>query len=172
MNGRNEENLKELFEKFVGNEEAEKAAEDIWRAEQILREHPAPQPDEELIAGIKSDIAGILLSRQRSIFRKVTYEVAAVAAAVIVLAAIWTGLGLFVERDRSKPEEMRAQIIPVAIWEGDNITADDPLLASLTADVEQIENELLTLQEGESSGNGDRAVTELETELLAINSGF
>jgi hypothetical protein len=170
MNGRNEENLKELFEKFVGNEQAEKAAEDIWRAEQILREHPAPQPDEELIAGIKSDIAGILLSRQRSIFRRVTYEVAAVAAAVIVIAAIWTGL--FVERDRGKPKGIYAAMIPQAIWESDNITVDDPLLASLTTDAEQIERELLTLQEGESSGNGDRAVTELETELLAINSGF
>jgi hypothetical protein len=65
---------------------------------------------------------------------------------------------------------MRAQIIPVAIWESDNITVDDPHLASLTAEVEQIENELLTLQEGETSGNGERAVSELEMELAVINS--
>jgi hypothetical protein len=58
----------------------------------------------------------------------------------------------------------------VAIWESDNITVDDPHLASLTAEVEQIENELLTLQEGETSGNGERAVSELEMELAVINS--
>jgi hypothetical protein len=58
----------------------------------------------------------------------------------------------------------------VAIWESDNITVDDPHLASLTAEVEQIENELLTLQEGETGGNGERAVSELEMELAVINS--
>ena len=170
MNGRNEENLRELFERFVDAEQANKAVEDVWKAERILREHPAPEPGEELIAGIKSEIANSLLLRQRNIFRrKVSYEVAAVAAAVIVLAAISIWTGLF-ERGRGKPEEMRAQIIPVAIWESDNITVDDPHLASLTAEVEQIENELLTLQEGETGGNGERAVSELEMELAVINS--
>jgi len=171
MDGRNEENLKELFAKFLDAEQAEKAAEDVWRAGQILREHPAPEPDEELIAGIKSEIANSLMLRQRSIFRKVRYyEAAAVAAAaVIVLAAVWTGL---FERGGGERKGMYASMVPRAIWESQDITFDDPHLASLTADVEQIENEVRTLQEGETGGNGDRAVTELEVELVAINSGL
>ena len=168
MNGQNGENLNELFGRFLDAEQADKAVEDVWRAERILREHPAPQPNEELIDGIKSEITGSLLLRQRNIFRrKVSYEAAAVAAAVIVLAAIWTGL---FERGGSKPKGTYAAIIPTAIWESDNIAVDDPLLASLTADVEQIESEVLMLQQGETGGNGDRAVTELEMELAAINS--
>jgi ferric-dicitrate binding protein FerR (iron transport regulator) len=169
MNGQNRENLKELFERFVGAEQADKAAEDIWRAEQIFREHPAPQPGKELIAGIKSDIASSLLLRQRNIFRrKVSYEVAAVAAAVIVLAAI--GIKLF-EKGGGKGEKMYASLIPAAMWESGNIAVDDPRIASLTADVEQIESEVLTLREGEYGGNGDKAVTELEMEVaVASNS--
>jgi hypothetical protein len=169
MDERNGENLGELFEGFYTAEQADKAAEDIWRAERILREHPAPQPSKELIAGIKNEIARTLLSRRRSIFRKVTYEAAAVAAAVIVLATIW--IGPF-EKGKGESKRTYASIIPAAIWESEDIAADDPYLASLTADVEQIESEVLTLQEGESSGNGNTAVTELETELLAINSSL
>jgi hypothetical protein len=167
MHGPEKEYLKELFEKFVGTEQADEAVEDILRGEQILRDNPAPEPGKELIDSIKSQVAWSLLRRREHI-RRMRYEaVAAVAAAVILLATIWTGL---FERGRGKPEEMRAQIIPVAIWESDNITVDDPHLASLTAEVEQIENELLTLQEGETSGNGERAVSELEMELAVINS--
>ena len=170
MNGRNEENLRELFERFVGAEQADKAAEDICRAEQILHEHPAPQPDEGLIAGIKSNIANSLLLRQRNILRrKVSYEVAAVAAAVILLVTIWTGL---FEKSGSKPKGTYAAMIPAAIWESDNIAADDPLLASLGVDVEQIESELLTLREGEYGGNGDKAVTELEMEVAVASNGL
>lgn len=125
-----------------------------------------PQPGKELIAGIKDEIAGSLLSRQRNAFRKVRYEIAAVAAAVIVLAAIWTGV---FEKSRSEPRRMYATIIPRAMWESDDITVDDPHLASLTADVEQIESEVLALHEDENGGNGGTAVTELEMELAVIN---
>lgn len=169
MNEQNGENLRELFERFLDARQAEEAAEDIYKAEQILREHPAPLPTEELIAGIKSEITGRLVLRQRSIFRrKASYEVAAVAAAVIMFVAIWTGL---FEKGVSKPKEAYAETIPTAIWESDNIAADDPLLTNLAVDVEQIENELLALREGDYAGNGDKAVAELEMEVaVASNS--
>jgi hypothetical protein len=169
MNGQNKENLKELFSRFLDARQTEEAVEDIEKGEQVLREHPAPRPNDELIAGIKSEIAGSLLLRRRNIFvRKVSCEAAAVAAAVIVLVTIWTGLS---ERGGSKPKGTYAAIIPAAMWESDNIAADDPRIASLTADVEQIESEVLTLREGEYGGNGDKAVTELEIEVaVASNS--
>jgi hypothetical protein len=170
MNGRNEENLRELFERFVDARQTEEAIEDIEKGEQILLEHPAPWPSEELIAGIKSEIAGSLLFKQRNIFRrKMSYEVAAVAAAVIMLVAIW--MGLF-GKEGSKPKGTYAAIIPTAIWESDNIAVDDPRIASLTADVEQIESEVLTLREGEYGGNGDKAVTELEMEVAVVSNGL
>jgi hypothetical protein len=38
-----------------------------------------------------------------------------------------------------------------------------------TTEIEQIEDELLSLQFGEDDGNGDSTITELEMELIEIN---
>ena len=54
MNSQNDENLKELFERFLSAEQAESGVEDIQKGEQILRQHPAPEPDSMLIANIKA----------------------------------------------------------------------------------------------------------------------
>ncbi|MHC4594656.1 MAG: hypothetical protein ACYS19_06890, partial [Planctomycetota bacterium] len=68
MNGQNKENLKELFERFADAEQAEKCVEDVQKAEQILREYPAPEPDDMLIANIKAEIAMRLPARRAYVF--------------------------------------------------------------------------------------------------------
>lgn len=169
MNTTDKENLKELFEKFLDPQQAIEATEDIRKGEQILREHPAPEPDKELIASIKSEITATLLNKQANVFRKIAYRVSAVAAAVIIIAAI--GLNLL-KKDSSSEKLMSASIIPSAIWEGDNVTTDDVELALFTAEIEQIENQLRVLQLGENGENGDRALDELKMEFLEINNDF
>jgi len=169
MNGQNEENLKKLFEKFYPAEQAQRAVEDVQKAEQLLRKHPAPEPDDMLIANIKAEIAMRLPLRRADVFRRLAYKVATVAAAVIIVTAI--SVSLFEKGDRSE-KVVYASIIPRAIWESDNIAADDVDLAILTAEMEQIEDEVLALQWGENGGDGDTAVTELEMELIEIDSDF
>ena len=169
MNGQNEENLKKLFEKFSPAEQAQRAVEDVQKAEQLLRKHPAPEPDDMLIANIKAEIAMRLPLRRADVFRRLAYKVATVAAAVIIVTAI--SVSLFEKGDRSE-KVVYASIIPRAIWESDNIAADDVDLAILTAEMEQIEDEVLALQWGENGGDGDTAVTELEMELIEIDSDF
>lgn len=170
MAGRNEENLKELFERFVDAEEAEKCAEDVRNAEQMLRQWPAPEPDDALLADIKAEIASRLQLRKAGAFRRAVYKVAAVAAAVMILAVI--NVRLF-DRDDSQPAIIyRAELIPTEIWEGLDISADDAVLAVLSAQIEQIESEMLALQLGEDKGNGEKAVAELEMELVDIVSDF
>ncbi len=88
MNGRNEENLKDLFGKFLNSEDARQIEQDIRKGEQILREHPAPAPDKELIAAIKSEIAETIRRRKESAFRRMAYRAAPVAAVFIILAAV------------------------------------------------------------------------------------
>jgi len=163
MNGQNEENLKKLFEKFYTAEQAQRAVEDVQKAEQLLRKHPVPEPDDMLIANIKAEIAMRLPLRRADVFRRMAYKVAAVAAAVIIVTAI--SVSLFEKGDRSE-KVVYASIIPTAIWESDDIATDDVDLAILTAEMEQIEDEVLALQWGENGSNGDRAVTELE--IMAI----
>jgi len=169
MNRQNEENLKELFGKFVSAEQAERFADDVHRAEQILRAYPAPEPDDAVLFKIKSEIAASLARRKACVWRKRAYELAATAAAVIILAAIGVKL---LEKGGEQTDRQYAFIIPAAIWESEDITADDEGLASLTAEVEQIESAVLSLRLGEDSGNGNRAVTELEMEMIEINSSF
>ena len=170
MNGQNEENLKELFAKFLNAEQAEKAAEDFRKAEQILLEHPAPAPDDGLIAGIKSEIAGAIPPRQVNVFRRISYKTAVVAAAVIVVASI--SVRLFDKSGGSPGRVTSAEMIPEALWESRDISADYVELATFAAEIEQIESEVLTLQLSENGGNGDRAVSELEMELIEIAGDF
>lgn len=169
MKGRNEENLKELFEKFVTSEQAEKAVEDIRNGEQILRDNPAPKPGDELIAGIKSEIAISLLHKKENTIRYTLYKVAAVAAIVFVLTAISIK---FFEKGEEPGKTMYASIIPTAIWESDDIATDDADLAILTAEVEQVADEILSLRMGGNGGNGQSAITELEIEMMEIESDF
>jgi hypothetical protein len=169
MSDRNEDNLKELFSRFLNSEQAAKAIEDIQRAEQILREHPAPEPDDMLIANIKAEIALNLLPRKAHVFERMVYKIAAVAAAILIITAI--GLNLF-ERDKDSKKLVYASIIPRAVWESDDIAADDDRLANLIVEFEQIEEEVSSLQLGENGGKSNRAIEELEMELIEINSDF
>ncbi len=161
--------MKELFEKFLDAEQAESCAEDVQKAEEILREHPAPEPDDMLIANIKAEIAMRLPAGRTGVFKQIAYKTVSVAAAVIFLTAI--GLRLF-DKGGVEPNGVvqYASIIPTAIWESDDIAATDANLAIFTVEIEQIENELLALQLGEDDGNGDSSITELEMELIEINN--
>jgi hypothetical protein len=169
MNVRNEENLKGLFERFLGSKEAEEAVEDVRRGEQILREQRAPEPDKKLVADIKAEIAIGLPRRKARAFKAIAYKVAATAAVVIVMTSI--GVKLF-EKGGEPERVITASVMPTAIWESERLADDDVDLVSLTAEIEQIEKDLLAVQLGENGGNGREDVTELEMELVEIDSDF
>ena len=169
MNSQNDENLKELFERFLSAEQAESGVEDIQKGEQILRQHPAPEPDSMLIANIKAEIAMRLPAKRTNVFTKIAYRAVYAAAAILIISAI--SLSLFDKNMEPNPKQY-GEIIPTSIWESDDITTDDADLAIYTIEIEQIEDELRSLQLGESSGNGDSSLSELEMELVAINNDF
>ncbi|UCG56110.1 MAG: hypothetical protein JSU70_14705 [Phycisphaerales bacterium] len=169
MNSEKKEDLRELFERFSDSETAEKAAEEVRRGEQVLGDHPAPEPDEALVAGIKLEIGARLSHGRRSSARRVVWEAVAAAAVVIVLIAI--GSSLF-RTDNRSPGLVQASIIPRAVWESDDIATDDLDLASFKTEIEHIEDQVRMLQSGENGKNGDIAVEELEMELAEINSDF
>jgi len=164
MNVENKENLKEVFEKFLDGQQARQAAEDVREGEQILRQYPAPVPDKELADNIKAKISETLVRRKSTAFKYRAYTAAAVAAAFIILTTI--SVKLF------KEEPAVGVRIPSAIWESDDIAVDDAELAVLTAEIEQIESDLIALQLADNGGNGSGAVTDLEMELVEINSDF
>lgn len=169
MKAENEENLRELFEKFLNSKEANEALEDIRKGEEILGEYRAPEPGKELVAEIKAEVGGALAGRKANAFKQTAYKIAAAAAGFIILAAI--GVKLF-ESGSGRSGLVTASIIPRAIWDSNDIGADDEDLAILAAEIEQVEGEVLAVQLGEDGGNGGKELAELEMEMIEIDSDF
>ncbi len=170
MEDQTNENIEELFGKFLSDQDARRAAEDIQKAEEILREHPAPEPAGELLADINSKVAEAL-SAEKAKTRKLTaYRVAAVAAAIIILVAI--GVRFFEKGPAETQSPVTITLIQQAIWESEDISADQAELALLTDELEQIEGEILALRLGEDGGESSREFIELEMELTDIGGDF
>lgn len=170
MEDQTNENIEELFGRFLPDEDARRAAEDIQKAEEILREHPAPEPAGELLADINSKIAEAL-SAEKAKTRKLTaYRVAAVAAAIIILVAV--GVRFFEKGPAETQTPVTITLIQQAIWESEDISADQAELALLTDELEQIEGEILALRLGEDGGESSREFIELEMELTDIGGDF
>ncbi|MBW8040769.1 MAG: hypothetical protein FVQ85_12295 [Planctomycetes bacterium] len=167
MNDRNEENLRELFERFISSKEVESRIEDFAKVKRILDENPALEPAPELIAAIKSEIAETIRRRKEHTFRRIAYKMAPVAAVFIILASV--SIKLYV-RDSRPVKPVYVRMIPLEVWDSENITADDMDLAVLTAELDGLEVELTTLESGEDRGNGRSAVSELEMDFVAISN--
>ena len=167
MKDQTNENVEELFGKFLPDQDARRAAEDVQKAEQILREHPAPAPAGEVLADINSKIAKTLSAGKAKTRRLISYRMAAVAAAIIILVAI--GVKFFEKGTAEIQAPLTVELIQQAVWESDDISAE---LALLKDEVERIESEISTLRLGENGGNGNREFVELEMELMDIDGDF
>ena len=170
MKDRDRENPAELFERFFDAEQASGMLEDVRRGEQILRDNPAPEPDDMLIANIKAEIAMRLPIRRARLARHRTYRRATAAAAIFVIAGI--GAMLFNQGGPGPGQVAAASLIPTAIWESNNIAIDDENLAVFAAQIDQLEDEVMTLESGEDAGEGSRTLEELEIELIVVRSDF
>jgi hypothetical protein len=170
MEDQTNENIEELFGKFLSDQDARRAAEDIQKAEEILREHPAPEPAGELLADINSKIAEALSAEKVKTRKLTAYRVAAVAAAIIILVAI--GVRFFEKGPAETQSPVTITLIQQAIWESEDISADQAELALLTDELEQIEGEILALRLGEDGGESSREFIELEMELTDIGGDF
>jgi hypothetical protein len=171
MKDQDKENLNELLEKFFDSGQVRDYIEDARKVERIFREHPAPEPDDMLIANIKAEIAMRLPARRARLARRKLYEVAAIAA-VIVLAMIASVRFLSGSDSGSGQQVYSASLIPKAIWESQDLSADDENLAVFKTEIEQIEEEMMALESDEKSGENDSAVTELEMELIEVSDDF
>jgi hypothetical protein len=169
MNNQNE-NLKELFEKYLSGEQAEQAVKDIQKGEGILHKHPAAEPDDTLIADIKAEISRVLIRQKAHSFRRTFYKMAAVAAAVIIVTTV--SFKLF-ERSGSIGDKKEAYTATAAsaVWGSEN-SDDDSETATLKAEIEQTAQEVSALQLNENNGNGRSDIMDLEMELIEIDSEF
>ena len=168
MKPNRDEELRQLFEQFLTSDQAEAAVNDVLAGEQLLHEHPAPEPAPEVLADIKATVA--VVAYRHSKVHKIAYRVAVAAAVVMILSAVATKLWEN-KTDRSRIIQT-ASILPTWIWESDDIAANDPDLASFSLEIEQIEQQLKTLQSGSHGGNSEMTIEDLQMELVEIDSDF
>jgi hypothetical protein len=159
------ENLIELLRRFMDEPTARAAQEDIRAGERFLEAEPAPTPEARLLATIKTQMAVAAVRRHRIV--RLARGALAAAAAVIVLALI----GLPGPRSATGPRMSYAALIPPALWDSRDITADDLDLAYFASEIGQIEAQVQALDEGESE-SGSGALDEFENALMTIQTDF
>lgn len=166
MNDRNDENLRELLGEFMNPEQAQTHLEDIERGDEILCEHPAPEPDDMLIANIKAQIALHVLPHKKTAYKWIVYKVAAVAAVVIIFTAVWTNI--FNQHRIPEHERLIARGLPTpTAFEWDHYDS-----TVFNTKLELIENDLQALKYGEEDQEDNSTMTELEYEVIEIAGDF
>jgi hypothetical protein len=163
MEDQTREDLNGLLRRFLDSSQAREAGDDIRAGEQLLRNVPAPVPTRETLARVKSEIRAALWRRYR--VRQVVRRSLAVAA-VIAFATI----GLLERGPVGRPAVFQVTLLPAAIWDSDNLAADDLDVVYFTTEVHQIEAQLVALDDGEAVGYGP--ADEIETELAQIETEY
>ena len=158
MDAQKDENLTELFAKFVDNEQADELSAQVIAADQIIDGFAAPGPDDVLLTGIKADVARRLNANRSS---QMIYRLVA-AAVFLIVAAL--GVKLFQQRPVESPP------VAMATWELVEVISADAELSTLIAEVEQIESDFVALQFAESGDDSFLELNDLEMELNEINS--
>ena len=134
----NKENLRELIEKFMGSQNAQMYLDDIEAGERILREHPAPKPDDMLLANIKANITLHKVPQRTVTFRKRVFEAIAVAASIIIIAAI--SLQSINETPTLLPEmpTYHSSVVPEGFW-----THEYPKISDIRNDLDDLDRQIV-----------------------------
>lgn len=164
MRERTPENLTELLRRFMDAAAAQAAAGEIRAGERLLEACPAPRPDEQTLASLKMQMRAAAL-RQR---RRVRVLRSAVAAAAVVVMALL--IGLPTPGPDARPGMNFATILPTAIWESDDLAADDLQLVYFSSEIRRLEAQMQALETGESDGDSGGSPDDLEKELMAIET--
>jgi hypothetical protein len=164
------EEIKKLFEQFMESEKAQEAADDISFGDRLLGRHPGPEPDEKLISEVRAAIRVRLAEEQAKTKRlKIVFKAAAIAAVLAILSFVGS---ILLDQKETGPIQVTGTPVAESIWEGDDIFAGDKKLTALDAEIEQIQNELSSLELGENGGNGNSDLFNIETDLIEVAGDF
>ena len=185
MKNRKDENLEELMGRFLGREEARRAAGEIKEGEKLFASNPAPEPGKQLIENIKGRVSA-RLSKPRAM--RTGYKIAVVAAAVIVWG--WIGIRFYVI---SRPENGMERTVAVDttstsvstnmvasldqapaedIWSDWDEDDTDAEITSIGEEIESIEGSIFALRLGEQDIENGEILTDVEIEMLEIDNSF
>jgi len=162
------ENLIQLFERFLDSEQAHQAAADVEQGLEMLAQYPAPEPGKAVIESIKTRTADALRTKKAKARTRSIYRTAAVAAAVLIVGV----LSVRLYRPDWFQISQRQFVMDADVWESDDIADADPELAALTDEIDQLASEILTLRLGDAERVDYEFGSDLEMELIEIDSDF
>jgi hypothetical protein len=145
---------------------AQAAAEEIRAGERLLNAWLAPAPADRTLASIKVQMAAVALRRR---WRVRVFRGSLAAAAAVVMALL---IGLPTGGPAQRPGMNFAAIIPAAIWESDDLAADDLQLVYFTSEIRRIEAQMQALEAEETDTGSGGSPDDLERELFAIETEF
>jgi len=161
MNDSTKENLKELLAGFMDSDAAGRAVQDIERGDRLLRDFPAPKPSQNVIAGIKLQMAAASRRQHHATVQHRIWAAVGVAAA-IVLASV-ASLKLPEQKSAEQTAGQYAVVIPDRVWDGSDTTSD---ITVLSAELDSLEKEITSTSVDETGDNSNLNVGELEMELI------
>jgi hypothetical protein len=161
MNDSTKENLNELLAGFMNTDMAGQAAQDIEKGDQLLRNFPAPQPADNVIAGIKLQMATAVRRRHRVAIQHRIWATVGVAAAIVLVSV--ASLKLFEQKPAEQTPAHYAVVIPDRVWDGSDITSD---ISVLSAELDSLEKEITSTSVDEVGDNSNLSVGDLEMELI------
>ena len=158
------ENLEELLSRFYDDKTVGEFTDDLRQAESLLEENPAPEPKPGLLADIKMKVETAVLVKKSRFYRSSRYKVAAMAAGFIILAAM--SVKFF--RQRIEPAQTaKSPVVAEFVW--DNGSEN---LETLTAEIEELESDMLAFEFAEVAENGSYDIDEFEIEVLESGNDF
>ena len=161
--------MKEYSEKEFPNEFlSEEEAEDIIEGEELFDEYSAHEPDDKLISDIKLKIISQLSDRRVYSVGTMLRRVAAVAAILLIVSLLV--VNPFSKWDK-KTDFSSSSVLTAAMWDSDDIAADDSDISLLTAELDAIEEDLAAVEIIEN-GQMDATIGQLEIEVIEIASDF
>lgn len=162
MTDRNE-NLDELLGQFFDGEDVSAVKDDLLAGEKFLENNPAPDVDEDVVAGINRQI-GRELSRADQYGRLSVLRKIAVVALIVIVGMV--GLRQFGNDQGQITYEPSSAV--AQIWEEDS---ENSQLAMISAEMDDIAESILAVRLGEGSDEND-ALDDIEFEVNQSNGDF
>ena len=162
---KNNENMEELIKQFFDEEISSQVHADIQRGDELLSGCKSPEPDESLIADIKLKLQAAVEHRRSKRVVRAFYRT---AAAAMILFGIMVGVQFFNNNDIT--------INGTGVTASAGIWGDDESQISrfdvLTAEIDELEGNLINIRLGELEEQEAQDVTDLEMEVIELAGGF
>ncbi|MBC8482114.1 MAG: hypothetical protein H8D47_05555 [Planctomycetes bacterium] len=160
----------ELFAQLANSEEAKIFAQNVEWADEKFDSQPLPQLKNSALESLKAKVDVAIAVQKAVNMRRVVYKAAAVAAVFAVVSVLL--IKTYQPQGIRNIQIIELAAVSSAVWQSEDITSDDPDLATLSAETEDIENDLVTIDTETYFDDQTSRIDDLELELINIDSDF